>query len=203
MSTENNNNDNIEQIYTGEETEYQESNNEIPLPPPPPPPQPQSSGFGFGTPGFSPTFPIPPTRAAGSFSFGGRPLTGGGFSIPSTTAASFGSFGGLQPTGMGGCGFMGGRVERHPETGQPIPMGCNLMPPQGVCGGIRNNHSGSSQNNPLPFGQRPNEETILNAQQSKKKHIDDLYKKLASARSQIQALNKVIDEIYETLPEIN
>jgi hypothetical protein len=216
MSTENNNNDNMEEIYTGEETysipEYQEPNNDTPLPPPPPPP---SNGFGFGTPGFSPAFPLPSTTATGMNNLFGQPATviagafggaprGGAFSIPLTTAASFGSLGGLQPTGMGGCFGMASRIERHPETGQPIPMGCNLMPPQGACGGIRNSHPGSSQNY-QPFGFKPanTQPDILNIQSNKKKSIDDLYKKLAYARAQIQNLNKVIDEIYETLPNIN
>ena len=214
MSTENNNNDNTEEIYTGEETA---PNNTTPLPP--------SSGFNFGShpngaiPGFGEgvamgafsassasmgAFSRPPfTTTAGGFgggvAMGAFSASMGAFSRPpsTTTAGGFGTFGGLQPTGMGG------RVERHPETGQPIPMGCNLMPPQSACGGIRNSHPGSSQNYPLPFGQRLNEPTILNSQSNKKKSIDDLYKKLASARAQIQALNKVIDEIYETLPNIN
>ena len=211
----NNNNDNIEQIYTGEETdsipEYQELTNDTTHP------QPTSSGFTFGS---HPTGAIPglgggvamgafgrppttassfggfgqtPTTAAGLNNLFSRPPTGGAFSLPPTTTPTtgFGSLGGLQPTGMG-C-----RVERHPETGQPIPMGCNLMPPQGVCGGIRNNNPN------FLSGQRPNEPVILNAQPNKKKPIEDLYKKLANARAQIQALNKVIDEIYETLPNIN
>ena len=169
MSTENNNNDNYEDVYTGEE-----SNNQ-PQPPP-------NNGFSFGSSNTSINNP--------GLVFGGG-VAMGAFPRPpfNTTAGGFGTFSGLQPTGTGG------RVERHPETGQPIPMGCNLMPPQGVCGGIRTNNP----NNNILFGQRPNEGTVLN----KKKSIDDLYKKLASARAQIQALNKVIDEIYETLPNIN
>ncbi len=82
--------------------------------------------------------------------------------------------------GLGGC------VQRHPETG--LPMGCNLRPPQGVCG----------INNPT------NTSEILNSQSSnKQKIIDELYKKLANARAQIQNLNKSIDDIYEIIPKIN
>ncbi len=91
-------------------------------------------------------------------------------------------------------GFCGGPprpVERHPETGQP------LHGLRSACGGIQNSHPGSSQNQHmggLLGGIKPFED--------KKKHIENIYIKLAEARTKIAELNKFLDDIYETLPKI-
>ncbi len=152
--------------------------------------QPASATSGFG--GFGQSVAAAQHASA---SFGGFGL----HSQPSQPAsASFGGFGlHSQPaqsattvaggfSGLGGMGF-GFRAERHPETG--LPMGCNLRPPQGVCGGNRN---------------PTNTSEILNSQSSnKQKIIDELYKKLANARAQIQNINKSIDDIYEIIPKIS
>jgi hypothetical protein len=157
--------------------------------------------FSFGSSTTNVNNNIPTTRVM----FGGSAANVNPFGVGLSFSAKPTSVGMAAPPGafgLGGCGF---RVERHPETGLPIPpvapvtpvslpppfqMGCNQQPPQSACGGIRHNH---------------NQNPILNIQPQSNKHktIDDLYKKLASARSQIQLLNKVIDEIYETLPKIN
>ncbi len=158
---------------------------------------------------FAPAVPTTNTAAFAAFAANATPT------VPTTNTAAFGFYGTqLKATtstasaqghytsafGLGGVNpgiGLGMRVERHPETGQPIQMGCNLQPPpqmRGMCGGIHS-HPGSSQNN-QPFGLKLNND-------NKKKTMEDLYKKLAAARTQIQSLNKIIDEIYETLPNIN
>ncbi len=171
------------------------------------------NGFSFGrsvptnTPVFNPfgcsTSASAPGLGAGLF--GGQPVsrnnnfaqTFGAFSklAEAATAAANAAANTLsQPPPSTGFSF-GSRVERHPETGLPIPpvpptqMGSNPQPPQSACGGIRNNN-----HNPILNNQ---------PQSNKQKTIDDLYKKLANARAQIQQLNNIIDEIYETLPKIN
>jgi hypothetical protein len=133
-----------------------------------------------------------PVTTASAFSFGGHQASQPGiafsscFAPPPKTNTNNLSF--------NGSGGFGTRVERHPETGQPLPstqMGCNLQPPQAMCGGIQFNR------NPNPNGLG-----LLGNRSNDKKTIEELYKKLAYARAQIQNLNKVIDEIYETLPNI-
>ncbi len=145
-----------------------------------------STKLEFGQPSTKPGFGQPAQSAsgwpAGQHSAGqhsaGQHSAAQTANRPATTVA--GGF-----SGLGGLGF-GFRAERHPETG--LPMGCNLRPPQGVCG----------INNPT------NTSEILNSQSSnKQKIIDELYKKLANARAQIQNLNKSIDDIYEIIPKIN
>ncbi len=147
----------------------------------------QHATSGFGQPGFGQPAQSASGWPAGQHSAGqhsagqhsaGQHSAAQTANRPATTVA--GGF-----SGLGGLGF-GFRAERHPETG--LPMGCNLRPPQGVCG----------INNPT------NTSEILNSQSSnKQKIIDELYKKLANARAQIQNLNKSIDDIYEIIPKIN
>jgi hypothetical protein len=129
-----------------------------------------------------------PSPAAFSGAFGGPPVAPTTLSFgavsgkPLPVPESFGAFSGIpsKSTSFGGFGL---RVDRQPETGQP--MGCNLRPPPGMCGGNNN----------------PSE--IFNVKSTKQNTIDELYKKLANARAQIQNLNKAIDDIYEIIPKIN
>jgi hypothetical protein len=143
-------------------------------------------GFTFGGGAFGGT-PAPGPAAFGAF--GGKPASvpttlhfGGVCGTPLPAPASFGAFSGT-PSSSSSFGGFGLRVTRQPETGQP--MGCNLRPPPGMCGG---------NNNPSD---------IFNVKSAKQNTIDDLYKKLANARAQIQNLNKTIDDIYEIIPKIN
>jgi hypothetical protein len=118
----------------------------------------------------------------GAYSFG---------SPPPSTSFGAGAFGAPQSTPFGAA--FGAAQSSQPKFsgfGLPIPpnpsgfMGCNLQPPQGMCGGFRpNNPSVNKQIN----------------ETDKIKMMDELYKKLANIRIQMQNLNKSVDEIYETI----
>jgi hypothetical protein len=120
----------------------------------------------------------------GAYTFGGAPT-------PSTPFGA-GAFGAPPPSTPFGAAF-GAAQSSQPKIsgfGLPIPpnpsgfMGCNLQPPQGMCGGFRpNNPSVNKQIN----------------ETDKIKMMDELYKKLANIRIQMQNLNKSVDEIYETI----
>jgi hypothetical protein len=151
-------------------------------------------GFTFGgkptapfTSPFGAAFSSSQAPAQGSLNFGafsGTPATtfGAVSGVPLPVPESFGAFSGI-PSKSASFGGFGLRVDRQPETGQP--MGCNLRPPPCMCGG---NHNPSE---------------IFNVKSAKQNTIDELYKKLANARAQIQNLNKAIDDIYEIIPKIN
>jgi hypothetical protein len=127
--------------------------------------------------------------------FGIKPSTTIAVSASGLKLGTFGNNPPVLPSNNGGFGFCGGPprpVERHPETGRP------LQGQWSACGGIQNSHPGSSQNQNMGGGLLGG----FKPAEDKKKHIQNIYIKLAEARTKIAELNKFIDEIYETLPKI-
>ena len=151
----------------------------------------------FGTPSFRFT-PAKFNATPSPFSAPGlgTPLAQGTFgtafgATPSPLGATHTPFS-FTPPGYGfaatslGATHQGFGIRTNNQTDTSQTTGCNLRPPPCV-----NPHH---TNNPSD---------IHNVKSAKQNTIDDLYKKLANVRAQIQNLNKTIDDIYEIIPKIN